>query len=43
MAHLQYSLWNKGAPRFDLHAADLMERATALKKAGLVAGGEVQL
>ena len=41
MAHLHYILWKKGAPRFDLQADTLMERATALRKAGLVAGGEV--
>jgi hypothetical protein len=41
MVHLHYILWKKGAPRFDLHAAALLDRAAALKKAGLVAGGEV--
>jgi hypothetical protein len=41
MCHLHYILWKAGAPRFDLHAEDLMTRAAALRKAGLVAGGEV--
>ena len=41
MAHLHYILWKKGAPRFDIHAQDLQARAAALRKAGLVAGGEV--
>ena len=41
MVHLHYILWKKGAPRFDLHADTLLERARALRKAGLVAGGEV--
>jgi len=41
MAHLHYILWKRGAPRFDLHAQDLQDKAAALRKAGLVAGGEV--
>ena len=41
MVHLHYILWKKGAPRFDLQADSLLERAKALRKAGLVAGGEV--
>ena len=41
MAHLHYILWKRGAPRFDLQAETLIKRATALRKAGLVAGGEV--
>ena len=39
--HLHYILWKRGAPRFDLQAAALLDRAHALQKAGLVAGGEV--
>ena len=41
MVHLHYILWKKGAPRFDLQAETLLDRARALRKAGLVAGGEV--
>ena len=41
MVHLRYILWKAGAPRFDLQAETLLERARALRKAGLVAGGEV--
>jgi len=41
MVHLHYILWKRGAPRFDLHAQDLLDKAQALRKAGLVAGGEV--
>ena len=41
MAHLHYILWKKGAPRFDMHAQDLLDKAAALRKAGLVAGGQV--
>jgi hypothetical protein len=41
MVHLHYILWKRGAPRFDTHAEDLLEKAKALRKAGLVAGGEV--
>ena len=41
MVHLHYILWKTGAPRFDLHAEGLMSRVAALRKAGLVAGGEV--
>ena len=41
MVHLHYILWKRGAPRFDLHAKELLDRAQALRKAGLVAGGEV--
>ena len=41
MVHLHYILWKRGAPRFDMHAQDLQDKAAALRKAGLVAGGEV--
>ena len=41
MVHLHYILWKRGAPRFDMHAQDLLDKAAALRKAGLVAGGEV--
>ena len=41
MVHMHYILWKKGAPRFDLHAEELLTRAATLRKAGLVAGGEV--
>ena len=41
MVHLHYILWKNGAPRFDLDAETLTARARALRKAGLVAGGEV--
>ena len=39
--HLHHILWKRGAPRSDLEAKDLQDRASALRKAGLVAGGEV--
>ena len=42
MVHLHYILWKRGAPRFDLQAEELLEKAAALRKSGLVAGGEVQ-
>ena len=42
MVHLHYILWKSKAPRFDLQADALIEKAMALRKAGLVAGGEVQ-
>ena len=41
MVHLHYILWKRGAPRFDAEAAGLLDRARALRQAGLVAGGEV--
>ena len=41
MVHLHYILWKRGAPRFDLHAQELQDKATTLRKAGLIAGGEV--
>ena len=41
MVHLHYILWKRGAPRFELHADALLARARLLRKAGLVAGGEV--
>ncbi len=41
MVHMHYILWKHGAPRFDLQAESLMARAASLRKAGLVAGGEV--
>ena len=41
MVHLHYILWKRGAPRFDLHAQELQDQAIALRKAGLIAGGEV--
>ena len=42
MAHLHYILWKRGAPRFDLQAQELLDKAAALKKAGLVAGAVVE-
>ena len=41
MVHVHYILWKRGAPRFDLQADALIQRAQNLRKAGLVAGGEV--
>ena len=41
MVHLHYILWKRGAPRFDVQAESLLEKASALRKAGLVAGGQV--
>ena len=41
MVHLHYILWKQGAPRFDTIAEDLLTKAKVLRKAGLVAGGEV--
>ena len=41
MVHLHYILWKQGAPRFDLQAEDLLDKAAKLRKAGLIAGGEV--
>ena len=37
--HLHYVLWKPGAPRFDIRAEQLQERADALRKAGLAASG----
>ena len=42
MVHLHYILWKRGAPRFDLQAQELLDKAAALKKAGLVAGAVVE-
>ena len=39
MVHLHYVLWKPGAPRFDIRAEQLQERADALRKAGLAASG----
>ena len=39
--HLHYVLWKRGAPRFDLHAEELSQKVAALRKAGLVAGGQM--
>ena len=41
MVHVHYVLWKPGAPRFDLRAEKLQERAKSLRKAGLVATGSV--
>ena len=41
MVHLHYIIWKGGAPRFDLEADKLVERAKLLRRAGLVAGSEV--
>ena len=41
MVHIHYILWKRGAPRFDLQSQDLLDKARALRKAGLVAGGNV--
>jgi hypothetical protein len=41
MVHLHYILFKRGAPRFDLQAETMLEQAKALRKAGLIAGGEV--
>ena len=42
MVHVHYILCKRGAPRFDLQADVLTQRAETLRKAGLVAGGEVR-
>ena len=39
---MHYILWKRGAPRFDLQAQELLDKAAALKKAGLVAGALVE-
>ena len=39
MVHLHYILWKKGAPIFDMHSQELLDKTAALRKAGLVAGG----
>ena len=39
MVHIHYILWRPGAPRFDLRADALEQRAETLRKAGLVAMG----
>jgi hypothetical protein len=31
MVHLHYILWKRGAPRFDTHAEDLLDKAKALR------------
>ena len=36
MVHLHYILWRSGAPRFDLQAERLLEKAKKLRKANLV-------
>ena len=41
MVHLHYVMWKPGAPRFDLRAQRLQERAQELRKAGLNAAGSV--
>ena len=42
MVHLHYILWKRRTPRFDVQADALLDRARSLRKAGLVAGGEVK-
>ena len=42
MVHLHYILWKRGAPRFDLRAEALVEKARQLRKGGLVAAAKVQ-
>ena len=41
MVHLHYILWKDRAPRFDLQAAELLDKAKALRRAGLVSGGQL--
>jgi hypothetical protein len=41
MVHLHYILWKRGAPRFDIRAENLERNAQMLRKAGLVASGQV--
>ena len=36
-----YILWKRGAPRSDLHPQHVLDKARALRRAGLVAGGNV--
>ena len=42
MVHLHYVAWKPGAPRFDLRAQRLQERAQELRRAGLIAAGTVR-
>ena len=42
MVHLHYILWKRGAPRFDIRAENLERNAQMLRKAGLVASGQVR-
>ena len=42
MVHLHYILWRKGAPRFDLQAERLLEKAKTLRKANLVSAAYAQ-
>ena len=42
MVHLHYILWRSGAPRFDLQAERLLEKAKTLRKANLVSAAYAQ-
>ena len=41
MVHLHYILWKDRALRFDLQAAELFDKAKALRRAGLASGGQL--
>ena len=41
MVHLHYVLWKKGAPRFDLQAAQLRRDQEEMRKSGIIASGNV--
>ena len=42
MGHVHYILWRSGAPRSDLQAKRLLEKAKALRKANLVSAAYAQ-
>ena len=42
MVHLHYILWRSGAPRFDLQAERMVEKAKALRKANMVSAAYAQ-
>ena len=42
MVHLHYILWRSGAPRFDLQAERLLEKAKTLREAGMVSAAYAQ-
>ena len=42
MVHLHYVLWKKGAPRFDLQAAQLKRKQEELRRVGILSSGRVE-
>ena len=42
MVHLHFILWREGAPRFDLQAERLLDKAKALRKAGMLTAAYAQ-